>query len=70
MGYAVIWIVALLILPVLFLLLTRRTSSGGGVRGQDHGITPSEPSSDQPTPGAGSGVNQVTADAERRIPPG
>jgi hypothetical protein len=70
MGYVIIWIVALLILPILFVLLTRRTGDRGARKSGDHGVTVSEPSSDQPTPGKGSGVNQVQPDAERRIPPG
>jgi hypothetical protein len=62
MGYIIGLIIVLLVLPLLFMLLSRRTRNTGGIDSRDHGVTPSRPSSDQPTP--------RTAAQNRRIPPG
>jgi hypothetical protein len=68
MGFIIAVLVALLVVPLLFILLGRRSAGRGGITTRSRGMTVSEPSSDQPTPGAGG--NRVTQGAERRIPPG
>jgi hypothetical protein len=70
MGYGIA-IIVLLVVPLLFILLTRRTSSPGGVAAKQRGrgVTFSEPSSDQPTPLANA-TNQAAPGADRKLPPG
>jgi hypothetical protein len=63
MGYITGIIIVLLLVPLLFLVLTRHGRTAGGIDSHDRGVTPSEPSSDQPTPRAGPG-------RDARIPPG
>lgn len=63
MGYILGIILLLIIVPLLFMMLTRRTTSGGGIDSSDHGVSPDRPSSDEPTPRPGPGVDQ-------KIPPG
>lgn len=67
MGY-IIALVIIVVVPVLFLLLSRRTAGRGGISQPGRGMTVSAPSSDQPTPGAG--TNPSKPGAERRVPPG
>lgn len=70
MGYLIVIVLLLLVVPLLIMLLTRRAPGGSRkVGNDDHGVTPSEPSSDQPSP-AGGAVNKPDAQAARRIPPG
>ena len=69
MGYIIALVLIIVIVPLLFMLLSRRPSGGGSGAPQSGGVTPSLPSSDEPTPGAGN-INQGTAEAERRVPPG
>jgi len=63
MDYVIALIVVVLLVPVIFLLSTRRAAGGGGRRSSDRGVTPDQPSSDQPTPRSGPG-------RDRKIPPG
>lgn len=71
MGYIIALVVLFLVVPLIFLMLSRRTpAGGGGLRQRDRGVTVAEPSSDQPTPGAAGSINQPGAGTERRIPPG
>jgi hypothetical protein len=71
MGYIVALVLLLVIVPLLFVLLSRRSSSAGGMadRHRSRGVTFSQPSADQPTPGADA-TNQTTPGAEKRLPPG
>jgi hypothetical protein len=71
MGYIIAIILLIIVVPLIFMMLSRRTSGAGGVtEGQgNRGITVSQPSSDEPTPQAGS-INQPKPETERRIPPG
>lgn len=71
MGYIIAIILLVIVVPFIFLLLSKRTRGAGTLGGVPHsgGVTPSEPSSDQPTPQMDS-VNQPAAEAEHRIPPG
>jgi hypothetical protein len=71
MGYIIALVLLALIVPILFMVLSRRTSSPGGVadKHRDRGVTVSRPSSDQPTPRAGA-VNQAEPGTEGRLPPG
>jgi hypothetical protein len=64
MGYIIGLVLLLIVVPLLFVLLSRRTASTGrlGRASHDRGVTVSQPSSDQPTP-----RNEQT---ERRLPPG
>jgi hypothetical protein len=62
MGYIIGLIFLLLIVPLVFMMLTRRTSSTGGIDAANHGVTPDRPAADEPTPRAGPGV-------DRHIPP-
>ena len=68
MGYLIALLAVVLVVPLLFMLLGRRTSGPGGISQRSRGMTISEPSSDQPTPGAG--TNRNAPGTERRIPPG
>jgi hypothetical protein len=67
MGYISVIVVAIIVIPLLFLLLGKRPTAAGPQR--DNGVTRAEPASDQPSPGAGT-VNQVAPGKERRLPPG
>ena len=70
MGYIIALILLLVIVPLLFMLLSRRPAGAGTDNPrQAGGVTPTRPSSDQPTPGA-SNLNQANPEAERRMPPG
>lgn len=62
MGYIVGLIIILLIVPLLFMLLTRRTKGTGGIDSSNHGVTHEQPSAEEPTPRPGPGVDP-------RIPP-
>ncbi len=71
MGYIIALVAIFVIAPLLFLLLSRRTSAGGGgMRHASRGMTVEAPSSDQPTPGAAGAINQPKNGAENRLPPG
>jgi hypothetical protein len=70
MGYIIALVLLAIVVPLLFLLLSRRTTSAGGLDAKhDRGVTVSGPSSDQPTPRSNA-VNQASPGAERRLPPG
>jgi hypothetical protein len=71
MGYIIAIVLLIIVVPLLFMLLSRRPSGSGTLdrHARSGGVTPLEPSSDQPTPRSG-GVNQTEPGAERRIPPG
>lgn len=70
MGYIIALVILLVVVPLLFVLLSRRSAARGGIRAGDRGVTHEEPSSDQPTPGAAGAVNQPRPGTEGRIPPG
>lgn len=63
MGYIIGIIIVLILLPLVFLVISRRTGATGGIDSSTRGVTPSRPSSDQPTPRPGPGVDP-------KIPPG
>jgi len=66
MGYIIAIVVLLILVPVIFLLLSRRTVRGGGISSNEHGVTRLEPSAeDTPTPGPAAS-SQPT---ERKSPP-
>ncbi|MGH7944537.1 MAG: hypothetical protein ACREH8_12670 [Opitutaceae bacterium] len=71
MGYIIAIILLLIVVPLLFMMLSRRPSGAGTLdrRARSGGVTHLEPSSDQPTPQPGA-VNQPEPGAERRLPPG
>lgn len=71
MGYIFAFIILLLV-PLLFIILSRRTTSPGGIAHDpdERGVTVSGPSSDQPTPRGDDTVNQTAPGAEQRLPPG
>lgn len=71
MGYLIGLVFLIIVVPLLFVLLSRRTASTGRLGGERHdrGVTVTKPSSDQPTPRADA-TNQATPEAERRLPPG
>jgi hypothetical protein len=71
MGYIIAFILLLIVVPLVFILLSRRTTSPGGLaeKQRGHGVTVSQPSSDQPTPRAGA-VNQPAPGREQQLPPG
>jgi hypothetical protein len=68
MGYIITFLVVLVLLPLLFVVLSRRSTGRGGITTRGHGLTVAEPSADQPTPGKG--TNESAPGTERRIPPG
>ncbi len=67
MGYIAVIVALVVIVPLLFILMGGRQTSAGARR--DHGVTPSEPAADAPTPRADA-INQVAPGQERRLPPG
>lgn len=71
MGYIIALILLLIIVPLLFVTLGRRSSGAGTLDGspKSGGFTPTRPSADVPTPRANS-VNQPTPEGERHLPPG
>lgn len=69
MGYIIGLIIVLVVVPLLFALLNRRSTGPAGADSRDRGVTVAKPSSDQPSPG-GHATNQERAAAERRLPPG
>lgn len=70
MGYIIGFVLLVVVVPLLFVFLSRRQRGAGPLVGRHSGgVTPTRPSSDQPTPGAGT-VNQAAPGAERRLPPG
>jgi hypothetical protein len=58
MGYIIALVLLLIAVPLIFMLSSRRSTSGGGVgtKSRDRGVTVSKPSSDQPTPKPGTGL--------------
>jgi hypothetical protein len=70
MGYIIALVILVIVVPLLFLMLSRRSTAGGGIRSRDHGVTHEEPSSDEATPGAPGAINQPRPGTEGRIPPG
>jgi hypothetical protein len=62
MGYILGLVVVLILIPLLFMMLSRRTRVSGGIDSADHGVTPDRPAADEPTPRAGPNV-------DRKIPP-
>jgi hypothetical protein len=70
MGYIIAIILLIIVVPLLFLLLSRRPTGAGTLdrRARSGGVTPFEPSSDQPTPQAG--TNRPEPGYEERLPPG
>jgi hypothetical protein len=68
-GYILVIVAAVVLVPVLFALFGRRPAGGRRPAQLDHGVTPAQPSSDQPTPRSGR-VNEIAPDVTKRIPPG
>jgi hypothetical protein len=68
MGYIIGIILLVIMVPLLFLMLSRRTSSTGGLaaKDRDRGVTVSRPSAEEPTPRA-DGLNQPAPGKERRL---
>jgi hypothetical protein len=66
MGYIITIVVLVLVVPLLFMMLTRRSRSGGGIDSSDHGVTVLQPSSDQPTPPA----DRTSNSPQNKMPPG
>lgn len=71
MGYIIGFLLLLIVVPLLFMMLSRKTAGAGGLgaKPRDRGVTVEQPSSDQPTPRADA-TNQAAPGAERRLPPG
>jgi hypothetical protein len=57
MGYILGIVIVLLVLPLLFMLLSRRGGGRGGIDSSNRGVTPDRPAADEPTPRAGPGVD-------------
>jgi hypothetical protein len=70
MGYIIVIAVAILVVPVLFMMLTRRSGGGRGIDSSNHGVTVLKPSSDQPTPPPGPARNKVGPGGDNGVPPG
>ena len=70
MDYLFVIVLLVVVVPLLLLVLSHRPRGAGRLRGRrlSGGVTPQEPSSDQPTPQADS-VNQAEG-VERKLPPG
>ena len=62
MGYLTALVLVVLVIPLLFVILSRRSTGAGGIDSTNRGLTPNQPAADEPTPRAGPGV-------DRHIPP-
>jgi hypothetical protein len=71
MGYIIAIVLIAVVVPLLFMLLSRRTTSTGGLaeKQRSRGVTVSQPSSDQPTP-RDDAINQPEPGREQQLPPG
>jgi hypothetical protein len=71
MGYIIALVFVVVVVPLLFIFLSRRGRHAGGVGADStsRGVTVMEPSSDQPTPTA-EATNRTSPGAEQRLPPG
>jgi len=70
MGYIIALIVLVIVVPLLFVLLSRRSAAGGsGIRHGVRSVTREMPSADGPTPGAPRSLNQPKPGSEERLPP-
>jgi hypothetical protein len=69
-GYLILILLALVLIPVVYMLLTRRAGNSPtqGQRPIDKPVMVSEPAADEPTPAASS-IRKDTSEAQRRIPP-
>jgi hypothetical protein len=68
MGYIIALVLIAIVVPLIFILLSRRTSGGSGIESANHGVTTSEPSAEDITPRAGPVVNP-SPPSERKLPP-
>ncbi len=69
MGYVIVILGLIVLIPFVLFLLNRRVTSREGDRGrQGNSVTAAEPAADEPTPGEGN-VNPGTPSAARRVPP-
>lgn len=57
MGYIIGLVIVLLLVPLVVMLLTRRTTGHGGIDAANHGVSPDRPAADEPTPRPGPGVD-------------
>jgi hypothetical protein len=69
-GYIIVIIVAIVLVPLLYVLMARRPgrSSSEGQRPIGKPVMVEEPASDEPTPAASSMKRDTTA-AQKRTPP-
>ena len=68
MGYIAALVCLVVLVPLLFVLFSRRPPRGG-LELHERGVTPSEPAADAPTPGEAV-VNRPRPGVEKRLPPG
>ncbi len=68
-GYVAVIVVAILLIPIVLALAAKRPAGGRQAPQRDNGVTPAQPSADQPTPRSGK-VNKIASDATKRVPPG
>lgn len=68
MGYIIGIVILVIAVPLLFLMLSRRTSSAGGLaeKQRGRGVTVSRPAAEEPTPRA-DGLNQPAPGKEQRL---
>jgi hypothetical protein len=68
MGYIIGLVILAVVVPLLFLLLSRRTTGAGGAgeKPHDRGMTVSRPAAEEPTPRA-DGLNQPAPGKEQRL---
>ena len=55
-DYIIALVVIVVLVPLIIFVVSRRGGSGAAPS-KDHGVTPSEPASDEPTPRPGPGVD-------------
>ncbi|QYM80107.1 hypothetical protein K0B96_05685 [Horticoccus luteus] len=67
MGYSILIVLAVVLLPLLIVFLTRGRKPSGG-RGIPHGVIREKPSADAPSAGGGT-VNRSTEKVRRKTPP-
>jgi len=71
MGYLVVLVLLLVVIPLMFVLLSRRPTgvSGRATNSRERGMTVAKPSADAPTARADA-INQPAPGGEKRLPPG
>ena len=68
MGYIIGLVILAIVVPLVFMVLSRRTTSAGGLsdKQRSRGMTVSRPAAEEPTPRA-DGLNQTAPGKDERL---